>query len=797
MNIIKKTISIILTCLIILSGIILLPQPVSAAQDVKLVTYFTTESRITSGSEFDMILTIQNLSSDKITNVKVIVDGSSSFSIKNSGSLPEISAIDVGKQVSTQGRFVYDGGSNKLQVTIQYVNDTDANVYQVDDSITISQAVPKDDTPSTPVDTSKYAPKIVIASNATIPSGQVGSQMTYTLPLKNTSLYAARNIVISPVLDDSGPVVVETMNISQTIESIQPNETKEVKFTFRISSGAAVKTHSIRFNIQYYNYSNDFFSSNETGYLKTTEGSKLPKLLLKTVTTNPSPVHAGENFKLNITLENDGTVSAKKVEVTLLGLKNDGASIIGSTNKQTKSTIYGGATSVFTYDLAASSKIESGSNSLRLKLDYTDASGSSFSDEIEFFYNVQSGAALQSVIELKNIVSPGSTLIPGSNALISCDVANTGTADAYNVKVTLATDKEIIPRTLNTIIIPALKKGETKNVQFQLFVSDDAVTKNYPVAINVEYDLSSSGNGSKQTALQYVGFNVENKTGKSVPRLIIDKYSVNPEVINAGQQFTLDLSILNTSKTSTISNIKVSLASDDGTFSTVNSNSFYIDQIAPKASVSKQVTFTSKADAAPKQYTISVNYEYEDEKGNPYNTKDVVGIPLLQSPRLVVGDMSIPPEAYVGNPIPVNVSFFNMGKSTLYNLMVKLEGNFRIEGTSYFVGNFESGKSDSFDGALVPETPGPVNGFVIFTYEDADGKPQELKKEIAINAMEMPAPQPMPGEGEMPPVESGFKIPLWAYIASGAVILAVIIMAVLLIRRKIKKRKELMFDEEL
>ncbi len=795
MNIMKKTISVILTCLIILSGVLLLPQPVSAAQDVELATYYTSESRITSGSEFDMNLTIQNLSADNITNVKVIVDGSSSFSIKNSGSIPEISSINAGSQSITSGRFVYDGGSNKLQVTIQYRKN--GNYYQQDDSITISQAVPKDDSPSTPIDTSKYAPKLVIASNTTIPSGQVGSQITYTLPLKNTSLYAARNIVVSPVLDDSGPVVVETMNISQTIESMQPNETKEVKFTFKISSGAAVKTYPIRFNIQYYNYSNDFFSSNETGYLKTTEGSKLPKLLLKSVTTNPSPVRAGENFKLNITLENGGTVSAKKVELTLLGLKNDGASIIGSTNKQTKSTIYGGGTSVFTYDLAASSKIESGSNSLRVKLDYTDTSGSTFSDEIEFFYNVQSGNASQSVIELKNIVSPGSTLIPGSNALIACDVANTGSADAYNVKVTLTTDKEIIPRTLNTIIIPTLKKGETKNVQFQLFVSDDAVTKNYPVALNVEYDLTASGNGSKQTAMQYVGFYVENKTGKSVPRLIIDKYSVDPGTINAGQQFTLDLSILNTSKTSTISNVKVSLVSDDGTFSTVNSNSFYIDQIAPKSRVSKQVTFTSKSDAAPKQYTISVNYEYEDEKGNPYNTKDVVGIPLLQAPRLVLGDMSIPPEAFVGNPIPVNVSFFNMGKSTLYNLMVKLEGNFRIEGTSYFVGNFESGKSDSFDGALVPETVGPVTGFVIFTYEDADGKPQELKKEITLNAMEMPAPQPMPGEGVMPPAEGGFKIPLWAYIASGVVTLAVIVMAVLLIRRKIKKRKELMLDEEL
>lgn len=794
MSKIKKFTSLVLICLIVISELISGNMPVKAAQDVDLASYYCPSSKIAPNSEFQMSLRVQNNSGSAITDVKIIIDGSSAFTLKSSSSSMEIDSITAGAQAGTPlANFSYNGGSNKLQVTIQYT--IGGNLLQVEDSLNISQAVPKDDTQETPVDTTKYAPKIVIASNTSIPSGQVGSQITYTLPLKNTSLYGARNIVVSPVLDDGGPIVMSSMNITQTIDSLAPNEQKDVSFTFQISTNASVKTYPIKFNIQYYNTSNNYFSSSETAYLKTTEGTKLPKLALKSAVTNPSPVQAGEKFKLNINLENLGSVAAKNVQVTLLGLSNNGASITGTTNKQTKSTISGGTTSLFTYDLLASPKIETGANTLKIKLDYTDYTGSAFSEEIEFFYNVQSAGA-QSVVELKNVSSPSSTLVPGNNALISCDVANTGSADAYNVKVYLSTDKEIIPRTLNTVILPVLKKGETKNVQFQLFVSDEAVTKNYPIAVNVEYDLTSSGSGTKQSAMQYVGLYVENKTGKSVPRLIIDKYSVSPQIINAGQQFTLDLSILNTSKSSTINNVKVSLASDDGTFSTINSNSFYIDSIGPKASVSKKVTFTSKADAAPKQYTISVNYEYEDEKGNPFTNKDVVGIPIQQTPRLVVGDVSIPPEAFIGNPIPVNVSFFNMGKSTLYNLMVKLEGNFRVEGTSYFVGNFETGKSDSFDGTLVPEAAGPASGFIVFTYEDSEGKSQEFKKEISFNAAEMPVQQQMPGQGEMP-VEQGNKIPTWAFIVSGVVMLAVVVLAILLIRRKIRRRKELMLDEEI
>jgi len=799
----KKILPLILGCVIIFSQLFSVPFVVNAVdtvEDLKLVTYDvynsdnTSLTTINSGSEFLMQFEVKNLSNQSIEDVNIIVDGNSAFSLK-SGSSIHIDKIDAGSaQQSNKNTFKYEGGSNKLLVTIKYTKD--GNHLQKEDSITIAEAKPKEIEQTPEVNTTKYAPKIVISNNSTIPSGEVGAKVTYTLPIKNNSLYAARNIVISPVFDESTPFEIESMNVSQTLETMQPNEAKEVKFEFTISSSAQIKKYPIKFNIQCYNYSSDYFSSSETGYLKVEEGTKLPKLVLKTISTNPSPVSAGEKFKLKIDLQNEGTVSARTVNITLLGLKNDGASIIGSSSKQTAGIILGGATSTFTFDLAASQKIEIGANSLKIKLDYKDSTGSTFSDEIEFFYNVQDSNSMSN-IEIKNIVSPNSPLQPGENAQISFDVSNTGTADTQNVKVSITSDKEIIPRTQNTILLPSLKKGETKNVQFQLFVSDEAVTKNYPIALNVEYDMDIAGTKTKQSIMQYVGLYIENKSGKSVPRLIIDKYSIDPKILKAGEQFTLDLSILNTSSSSTINNIKVSLASDDGNFSTVDSNSFYIDSISPKSTVTKKVVFSSKPDAPAKQYLISVNYEYEDEKGTPYTSKDSVGIPLEQTQRLVIGDVSFPTEAYVGSPIPINLSFFNMGKSTLYNFMVKLEGKFKVEGSSYFVGNFDPGKSDTFDGMITPDAPGSITGNILFTYEDASGKTQEVRKEIALNVMEMPVQKEFPGAGQIPPVQEGKKIPIWAFIAGGVVLAVVALIVILVIRKKIKARKELMFDEEI
>ncbi len=798
-NIIKSITVISLIFLIIFTSFVpaqLTANAATGSPDVKLVTYEVSKTNITAGSEFNMYLTLENISSEDITDVKIGVDAGSPFSLKNNGYITTLdNIIKPNNQSSTYSwAYYYNGDSNKLQIVIKYKKN--GKDYQQEDSITISEAVPKDDTPSTPVDTSKYAPKIVIANNTTIPTGSAGSNITYTLPLKNSSIYAAKNIVITPVLDESSPFVVESMNSSQTLDSLQPNETKNISFKFKISNTVQVKNYPIKFNIECQNYSNDSFSSSITGYLKIIVGAKQPKIVLGSVTTNPSQVQAGEKFKLNVVLSNNGSTSAKDVNVTLLGLKTDGASILGSSNKQTKSNIYINSSETFTFDLSASPKIEAGSNSLKIKIDYKDSSNSTYSDELEVFYYVES-AASSSNIQIKNLVSPNGALSPGTDASISFDIANSGAADARNVKINISAGNEIVPKSLNTIILPVLKKGETRKVDFKLSISDDAVTKNYPVAINIEYDADNSG--TKQTFMQYVGLYVENGSGKSIPRLIIDSYSLEPGSVNAGENFILKLSILNTSSSQEIKNVKVSISSDDGTFTTMNSNSFYIDSVAPKGSVQKQLEFSSKSDAAPKQYMISINYEYEDSKGTALTSKDVIGIPVQQTPRLVLGDISFPPEAYVGNPIPVNLSFYNMGKSTLYNLMVKLEGNFKVEGTSYFVGNFEPGKTDSFDGMINPQEVGQAAGSVIFTYEDATGKTQEIRKDISLNVMEMPVIDGnMGGEGQMPPpVEQGKKIPTWAFVVGGVVLCAVILTLTLIVRRKIKKRKESMFDEEI
>jgi hypothetical protein len=135
-----------------------------------------------------------------------------------------------------------------------------------------------------------------------------------------------------------------------------------------------------------------------------------------------------------------------------------------------------------------------------------------------------------------------------------------------------------------------------------------------------------------------------------------------------------------------------------------------------------------------------------------------------------------------------------MGKTTLNNLRVTAEGDFDTpESTSYFVGNMESGKSDTYDFGFITRKGGMMEGKIIFTYEDAAGDEQVLERPFSFNVQaEMPAMEEMPPEDAA--AQGGGRKALW--VALG--ILVLLAGAGIFAWRKIRKRKrhrEMEIDE--
>lgn len=316
------------------------------------------------------------------------------------------------------------------------------------------------------------------------------------------------------------------------------------------------------------------------------------------------------------------------------------------------------------------------------------------------------------------------------------------------------------------------------------------------------------------------GVKLSGEVVKNKPKLIVDKYSFSPETPYAGEEFAMDLSFYNTNADKSVRNIKIFLTSSDSAmpanpkdmgvgaassssvFTPVDSsNTFFISYIEPGGTVRKTINLTTSPTIAAKNYQVVANFEYEDKDGNEYTAQEMIGIPIVQKSKLDTSEITLPSEVFMDEPIDGNIEFYNTGKDTLYNLMVKLEGDFTSDTKQYYVGNFQSGSSDSFSLDLMAKNPGDNKGKVVFTYEDASGKQNKLEKEfsVLVNEGMNPEMEQMGGEGpmegQMPEDANKGQInPL--FIGAGALALAGGGFLVYKKRKNKKAQEELKIDED-
>lgn len=409
-------------------------------------------------------------------------------------------------------------------------------------------------------------------------------------------------------------------------------------------------------------------------------------------------------------------------------------------------------------------------------------------------------------LSITNISIPKAAAM-NQDFLLSFTVTNTGKSKAEELRVSVEPSGSIINKSRNVFVEASLGPGASKKYQVTLYApgsgsSEEKVDdKNYPIKITAE----SSGTASSENAQKGSGpasvsqyadiLIVGNKKGSEdigvkSPQLMVENYSYGGGSVEAGKNFTLSLTMVNTSKEKKLRNIKVTLTAEEGTFIPYNtSNSFYIDSLEAGGRTTKEITFSTKPDAKAQTIALNLDSAYEDMKGNALSAKDVISIPVVQVTKLDIDDPVMPPEAYVGQPVPVSFSFYNTGKNILRNLKITAEGNFDTQGsTSYFAGNMDPGKSDSYDLQLMPREVGKVSGTVTFAYEDVQGQIQTIEKTFEMTAMEMPMMEEemMP---EMPPEKDHKK----TYMIGGAVA-AVVVIALLIWRKRRKKRKEREMD---
>lgn len=309
--------------------------------------------------------------------------------------------------------------------------------------------------------------------------------------------------------------------------------------------------------------------------------------------------------------------------------------------------------------------------------------------------------------------------------------------------------------------------------------------------------------------------------GSSAP---VNSAPVDANAVYGGKTFIFTVELLNTHKSVAVKDLKVTISQEHGIFNPKSgSNTFFVEWLAPGQTTEISIPLLVKADAAPDSYGLNVALSYKSESGDPTSASEIINIPVQQEIRFSVGD--IPPiyDIEMGDDAYVTVQFGNLGKSKIYNVIARVQGEgFNNYDGAYYAGSIDAGSSFiSKEFTLTPYMAGYINGSFQFTYEDADGNIFQEERPFSFNVMggeDMMEPPSMEwGDGtEIGPdglpvmnpdgesEESGgfwlftdMNLMKWAIIiGSGAVIAAgVIVIIVVAVKKSRKKRSDIDDDD--
>lgn len=470
----------------------------------------------------------------------------------------------------------------------------------------------------------------------------------------------------------------------------------------------------------------------------------------------PEQVAVGKDFEVNITVKNYGTgpgmhpiftftEDAEKKPLSHFSIQ--GAD--GDTYDTMLTEVPGGETKTFTLKFKVNEDTRELPEGSKYRINCTIAS-----DDWQMM-DTKSYKAVQSFyVEVVYAMTDPSFVVQGVkfNPEISGDITettatftikNVSDSKANNVLLTLAGkatkdgEKNISVEDLSaTKRIGNISGNQTFTVDYKLKLNESR--KDNEMVMTIDYN----GADKPQEIALNMPLPILSQSGRE-PKVIIERYNVSPTKVLAGNFVTLTLNIQNTN-VNPVNNVSIRLevptsTSENGSvsggtvFSPVDSsNTFYLDSIPGKSTISKSIDMYVDPNASAKTYIVPVEMSYESYDGENYTAKDNVNIPVTQESKVDIIRQNIPKAGNVGEPAQLELEFVNVGKVNLTNFKVALAGDLAAEDEQvYYMGTFNAGESDEYTATIFPSEEGTLTGNIVISFIDANH--QNTTMEIPVS----------------------------------------------------------------
>ena len=179
----------------------------------------------------------------------------------------------------------------------------------------------------------------------------------------------------------------------------------------------------------------------------------------------------------------------------------------------------------------------------------------------------------------------------------------------------------------------------------------------------------------------------------------------------------------------------------------------------------KPVNYLLDADSSlpNDRYPLLLQATYTDQSGKSYKTEleielevktetasveepiqnagakgrvDPVELSQVGLSRLKVGNIRFTGDMKPGKLINLYCTYYNTGKGSLSNLIIKLEGNFKAVDKTVFMGDMEQNSSGYYETAFEPQEAGEILGQLVFSYQDGSVEPLVVVEPFSLNIAE-------------------------------------------------------------
>ncbi|MCR3922302.1 MAG: hypothetical protein NUK65_07300 [Firmicutes bacterium] len=337
-------------------------------------------------------------------------------------------------------------------------------------------------------------------------------------------------------------------------------------------------------------------------------------------------------------------------------------------------------------------------------------------------------------------------------------------------------------------------------IQFSFALSADRINGNYPITLRVS-GKTESGEAFSQEFMLYVTISdgIDPHASEpeptpvpvSQPKLMAESYKLNQKYVGVGESATLAVTIKNTSSSQTVKNIKLFFAEDSGEILSAGTGAQYCKQIGKGKSYTWSFEVSATTTAQSKPHTATITMEYEDSQGSAVTASDRITLPVRQPVRLEYEEPSLPQRVTQGDTPPFTMMLMNLGKGTIYNVLLKFDLPSLNSGGSVLVGTILPGESQTgrTNFRVESEALGAVKGTLLLSYEDDYGEYYEQEISLATTIEKKLEIEP-PADTNATTLASDF--PWWPVLSAGSALLA---LSYFFVSRWLKQKKAREDDE--